>query len=208
MKSIFKLYMFKLVILSLTMIFIVFGINSCALNKKISNFSDSLINKNNIVESKTKEVSNKSNINQEKNAKIEMMNWKCVPLYSDEHVLTLGYFLDVKKNIFSRLNIQDDEGKKILKSSQEFAMIEMQSTGKQFPALYVVNGVKHAFAFGGENFTDFMIEIDNSKRGRYYNFQNAKAGERVQSEESYTCIQTQELVDVSYLNVWLDFFKN
>ena len=114
MKSIFKLYMFKLVILSLTMIFIVFGINSCALDKKISNFSDSLINKNNIVESKTKEVSNKSNINQEKNAKIEMMNWKCVPLYSDEHDLTLGYILDVKKNIFSRLNYKTMRVKKFL----------------------------------------------------------------------------------------------
>ena len=199
----------KSLVTSLTMIFIGFGINSCALDNKISNLSDSLINKNNVVvEKKTKEVINKSNITQEKNEKIEMINWKCVPLFSDEHVLTLGYFIDVKKNMFSKLNINDDEGKKILKSTQEFAMIEMQSTGKQFPALYVLRGVKHAFAFGGENFTDFMIEIDNSKRGRYYNFQNAKAGEKVQSEESYTCIQTKEFVDVSYLNIWLEFFKN
>lgn len=199
----------KIIITILTIIFISFGISSCAIDEKINNLSDHLMNKKNVVtEKETRVFSKKSNINQEKNKKIEMINWKCVPLFSDEHALTLGYFINFKQMMFAELDVKDKMSKKFVNSSEEFGMIELKSTGKKFPAVYILKGVKHVFAFGGDNFTDFMIEIDNSNRGRYYNFQDAKPNQKISSEESYQCIRTKELVNPSNLEVWTNYFDN
>ena len=198
----------KLLIKILTMIFVVFGLNACAIDEKINNLSDSLTYKNNVIaEKETKEVSNKSNINQENIEKLEMIKWKCFPLFSDEHVLTLGYFVNFGKEMFSALGIKDNSNKSV-NLSEEFGIIELKSTGKKFPAVYMLKGVKHAFSFGGEELTNFMIEIDNSNKGYYYNFQNAKPKEKIYPEESYMCKRTKELVDVSNFKVWIDYFDS
>ena len=190
--------MMKPLITILTIIIISFGINSCAIDEKMSNLSDTLVNKNNVVSKK---------VNQENDEKLEMIKWKCFPLFSDEHVLTLGYFVNFGKEMFSALGIKDNSDKSV-NLSEEFGIIELKSTGKKFPAVYMLKGVKHAFSFGGEELTNFMIEIDNSNKGYYYNFQNAKPKEKIYPEESYMCKRTKELVDISNLKVWVEYFDN
>ena len=127
----------KLLFKVVTMLFVVFGISSCAIDEKMSNLSDSLVNKNNVITKKT---------TQENNENLEMIKWKCFPLYSDEHVLTLGYFVNFGKKMFSALGIKDTRDK-LVNLSEEFGMIELKTTGKKFPAIYMLKGVKHAFAF-------------------------------------------------------------
>ena len=188
----------KPLITILTIIIISFGINSCAIDEKMSNLSDTLVNKNNVVSKK---------VNQENDEKLEMIKWKCSPLYSDEHVLTLGYFVNFGKKMFSALGIKDTKGK-LVNLSEEFGMIELKTTGKKFPAVYMLKGVKHAFAFGGEKLTNFMIEIDNSNKGYYYNFQNAKPKEKIYPEETYVCKRSKELANANNLEVWVEYFDN
>ena len=188
----------KLLFKVVTMLFVVFGISSCAIDEKMSNLSDSLVNKNNVITKKT---------TQENNENLEMIKWKCFPLYSDEHVLTLGYFVNFGKKMFSALGIKDTRDK-LVNLSEEFGMIELKTTGKKFPAIYMLKGVKHAFAFGGEELSNFMIEIDNSNKGHYYNFQNAKPKEKIYPEESYVCKRFKETVSESDLEVWVEYFND
>ena len=91
-------------------------------------------------------------------------------MFSGKLILTIGYFPDFPKS---------DEFKP--------GKLVLQNPKRTIPVIYGLRGMKHTFMWGGKDSMDYMIDIDSSGIGRYYNFEGSKGNERRMSEEVYSC---------------------
>ena len=123
------------------------------------------------VEKIAKKEINKKKIQEVNNqGKIKFLRWNCEMIFSGKLILTIGYFPDVPPS---------DEFKA--------GKLVLQNPKRTIPVIYGLRGMKHTFMWGGKDSMDYMIDIDSSGIGRYYNFEGSKGNERRMSEEVYSC---------------------
>ena len=150
-------------------------------------------NTNETKQEEIKEVKNNFNKtvikNTNENKTIKFVHWKCYEHFGDDAklILTVGFFPQITDELLNQ-TIPNKSERMLLKSEGgEIGMVELKTTSKQLLSFYMLRGVKHNFMWGGKKFQNYMIEIDTSGRGNFYNFEGAKQNEKRPSTETFNC---------------------
>ena len=192
----------KILILSFSIMFI---LNSCAIEKegesiseKVSNVSDRVIN---LVQ--TEEVEKPSakdkfkniteNINQKKKEKIiyKFFEWKCLTFFSSSPVLNVGYFPDSKNNNISA------------------GALTLETNNEIYTSLHQIEGIEDVFSWGGKKLNKFKLIIKPNNTAYYYDFTNAKTGEKIKSKQTLRCHKNSfDLNKEEFIKYWRNIKKD
>ena len=184
--------------------FITFILNSCAIDKevesiseKVSNVSDKVIN---LVQTEEVEKPSKKdkfkNITESINHKKEKITykffeWKCVTFFSSSHVLNVGYFPDSKKNNVSA------------------GALTLETNNEIYTSLHEIEGIEDVFSWGGKKLNKFKLIIKPNNTAYYYDFKNAKKGEKIKSKQTLRCHKNSfDLNKVEFIKYWRSIKKD
>ena len=143
---------------------------------------------------------------------LKFVHWKCYEHFGIDakHILTVGYFPKFREEMLEVSPITEI-GKQFFDSGSEFAMIDFKTVSKQKFAFYVLRGVQHSFVWGGKSLQDYMIVIDNSGRGDFYNFEGVVEDEKRLSSETFNCKSAYPetvMLDISKHEDWVNDGEN
>ncbi len=181
--------------------FVIFILNSCAIDKevesiseKVSNVSDRVIN---LVQTEEVEKPSKKDkfkkIKNQKKEKItyKFFEWKCVTFFSSSHVLNVGYFPDSKTNNISA------------------GALTLETNNEIYTILHEIQGIEDVFSWGGKKLNKFKLIIKPNNTAYYYDFKNAKKGEKIKSKQTLRCYKNSfDLNRVEFIKYWRSIKKD
>ncbi len=133
----------------------------------------------------------------------KIIEWKCYKgdykNKYEKHILTLGYLKDS--------NIMD--------SDELVGRIVLHDTSTIIYSIYMLKGVQHAWGWNPDRnkdspfkvesyLTTYMIIMDSNRIARYYDFKDAKKGEKRTASEFYDC-KRPETKSMSWKQVYKEW---
>ena len=171
--------------------------NLTSISDKVSNVSDkvvSIVNSDKV----TKSIYREKISNQEDNLKhtkknvvtYKFIEWKCDTFFSGSKILRTGYFPNTAKDDVS------------------LGALTLETNDEMYPSFHSINGIDDTFSWGGENLNKYMLVIKPGNTGYFYDFTDAKEGEKRESQQTLKCIrQTYELTSKEVYN-YFEAFEN
>ena len=174
------------------------GLSSCMTNDnlssipdKVSNISDkvvSLVNSDKAM--KLSNQHNNFNQNTENIVTYKFIEWKCDTFFGGSKVLRTGYFPDTTSDGVS------------------LGALTLDTNDEMYPSFHSINGIDDTFSWGGKNLNKYMLVIKPGNSGYFYDFTDAKKGEKRESQQTLKCIrQTYELTSKEVYN-YFEAFEN
>ena len=174
------------------------GLSSCMTNgnlssipDKVSNISDkvvSLVNSDKAM--KLSNQHNNFNQNTENIVTYKFIEWKCDTFFGGSKVLRTGYFPDTTSDGVS------------------LGALTLDTNDEMYPSFHSINGIDDTFSWGGKNLNKYMLVIKPGNSGYFYDFTDAKKGEKRESHQTLKCNrQTYELSSKEVYN-YFESFQN
>ena len=186
-------------------LFLLVSLNACGVNKeiksiseKVSNVSDKVVSvvKSEEVEKPNKQgkvTKGKKNIIQKKKKKItfKFIEWKCVTFFSSSPVLHVGYFPDSKNDNIS------------------VGALTLETNNEIYTSLHQIEGIEDSFSWGGKKLNKYNLIIKPNNTAYYYDFTNAKTGEKIKSKETLKCYKSSfDLNKEEFIKYWRNIKKD
>ena len=171
-----------------------------SISDKVSNVSDkvvSLVNSDKVTKSINREkISNQENVSMYTKKNVvtyKFVEWKCDTFFSGSKVLRTGYFPYTAKDEVS------------------LGALTLDTNDEMYPSFHSINGIDDTFSWGGKNLNKYMLVIKPGNTGYFYDFTDAKKGEKRESQQTLKRIkQTYELTTkeaYNYFKAFENIFK-
>ena len=171
-----------------------------SISDKVSNVSDkvvNLVNSDKVTKSINREkISNQENVSMYTKKNVvtyKFVEWKCDTFFSGSKVLRTGYFPYTAKDEVS------------------LGALTLDTNDEMYPSFHSINGIDDTFSWGGKNLNKYMLVIKPGNTGYFYDFTDAKKGEKRESQQTLKCIkQTYELTTkeaYNYFKAFENIFK-
>ena len=171
--------------------------NLTSISEKVSNVSDkvvSLVNSDkaekNLNKEKISKPQNSFNQTKEKIVTYKFIEWNCDTFFGSSKVLRTGYF---PHSIADGVSI---------------GALTLETNDELYPSFHSINGIDDIFSWGGENLNKYMLVIKPGNTAYFYDFSDAKKGERRDSQQTLKCNRkTYGLSLKEVYNYYEDFKK-
>ena len=142
---------------------------------------------------KTSNQQNNFNQNTENIVTYKFIEWKCDTFFGGSKVLRTGYFPDITWDGVS------------------LGALTLETNDEMYASFHSINGIDDTFSWGGKNLNKYMLVIKPGNTGYFYDFTDAKKGEKRESQQTLKCIkQTYELTTkeaYNYFKAFENIFK-
>ena len=181
-----------------------FGLGSCLTNDNLSSISDkvsnvsdkvvSLVNsdeeKKNLNKDKLSNQQNNFNQNKKKFVTYKFIEWKCDTFFGGSKVLRTGYFPDIAKDGVS------------------LGALTLETNDEMYPSFHSIIGIDDTFSWGGKNLNKYMLVIKPGNTGYFYDFTDAKKGEKRDSQQTLKCNRQTYKLPLTEVHNFFDDFGN
>ena len=84
--------------------------------------------------------------------------------------------------------------------------LTLETIDEMYPSFHSINGIDDTFTWGGENLNKYMLVLKPGNIGYFYDFSDAKKGEKRKSQQTLKCKrQTYDLAPKIVYNYFEDF---
>ena len=87
--------------------------------------------------------------------------------------------------------------------------LTLETNNEMYASFHSINGIDDTFSWGGKNLNKYMLVIKPGNSGYFYDFTDAKKGEKRESQKTLKCNrQTYELSSKEVYNYFVSLIKD